>query len=504
MVAYCLRSLSCVSFLILSISGFSQNAKEIYDEILATRNPNLVLEILNDFDISSAEPDSLKSYLWYYKGTANGQLGNLDTAIAYVQKAEQALPEGHPIIEIQILRGYGNIYWAKSFFNLSLSSYQKALSIAEELNNGEFMVSILGNIAGVYAKLNDLPRAMEYALRAEEVSKETGISRPRSHLKIGTYSIELGHYEEAIASLRETIKRIQVNNRDSIALGVCYLNIGKAFYELSKFQETEEYLTLAETTLKKVGYNEPGLPNLKTKLAIAQGDLIQAEQFSNTSINSSKKSRDLTDLLKAYEVRKDLYLKKREYSTAVEIQELILALNDSIKSVEAINKVYELETQFNLAKKESEIRQLRLEGKLKDTNLAKSRNAQFAIGIIAVLLVALITLYFSSRNKKLKAEQKEQELQLEALQKRFLELHSSPADLAVKLEITELNEKLNTPLTEREFDALRLSLEGKTNTEISDFLFISVSTVKFHLRNTYSKMGVGNRKEAFRYMLKTS
>ena len=93
---------------------------------------------------------------------------------------------------------------------------------------------------------------------------------------------------------------------------------------------------------------------------------------------------------------------------------------------------------------------------------------------------------------------------MEALKKRFMELHSSPAELAVALEFNDLNEKLNTKLTEREFDALRLSLEGKTNVEIADKLFISVSTVKFHLRNTYSKMGVGNRKEAFQLMLKTS
>ena len=90
------------------------------------------------------------------------------------------------------------------------------------------------------------------------------------------------------------------------------------------------------------------------------------------------------------------------------------------------------------------------------------------------------------------------------MKKRFMELHSSPAELAVDLDFAELNSKLNTPLTEREFDALRLSIEGKTNAEISEKLFISVSTVKFHLRNTYSKMGVGNRKEAFQYMLKTS
>ena len=85
-----------------------------------------------------------------------------------------------------------------------------------------------------------------------------------------------------------------------------------------------------------------------------------------------------------------------------------------------------------------------------------------------------------------------------------MELHSSPSELAVEMNMKDLNEKLHTPLTEREFDTLKHSIEGKSNSEISDQLFISVSTVKFHLRNSYSKMGVGNRKEAFQFMLKSS
>lgn len=119
-------------------------------------------------------------------------------------------------------------------------------------------------------------------------------------------------------------------------------------------------------------------------------------------------------------------------------------------------------------------------------------------------MIIVLLVFFTLQSKRQKAEKEAQELQVEALKKRFLELHSSPSELAVALDLKELNGKLHTPLTEREFDTLKHSLEGKTNSEISEKLFISISTVKFHLRNTYSKIGVGNRKEAFQYMLKTS
>ena len=67
-----------------------------------------------------------------------------------------------------------------------------------------------------------------------------------------------------------------------------------------------------------------------------------------------------------------------------------------------------------------------------------------------------------------------------------------------------LNAILHSPLTEREVEALELSLAGKTNSEMAEELFISKSTVKFHLRNTYGKLGVNNRKEALVYVSQSS
>lgn len=51
-------------------------------------------------------------------------------------------------------------------------------------------------------------------------------------------------------------------------------------------------------------------------------------------------------------------------------------------------------------------------------------------------------------------------------------------------------------LTEREESVLALVAEGKSNAEIADALLVSESTVKFHLRNLFAKLGVTNRTEA--------
>ena len=54
-------------------------------------------------------------------------------------------------------------------------------------------------------------------------------------------------------------------------------------------------------------------------------------------------------------------------------------------------------------------------------------------------------------------------------------------------------------LTTRETEILGLAAQGMTNGRIARELWITEQTVKFHLANTYRKLGVANRTEASRY-----
>jgi DNA-binding NarL/FixJ family response regulator len=64
---------------------------------------------------------------------------------------------------------------------------------------------------------------------------------------------------------------------------------------------------------------------------------------------------------------------------------------------------------------------------------------------------------------------------------------------------TRAAETTECPLTGRELEILRLVAEGQTNGRIARQLWVTEQTVKFHLSNTYRKLGVANRTEASRY-----
>jgi DNA-binding CsgD family transcriptional regulator len=51
-------------------------------------------------------------------------------------------------------------------------------------------------------------------------------------------------------------------------------------------------------------------------------------------------------------------------------------------------------------------------------------------------------------------------------------------------------------LTNKEFQILRLIIQGKSNKEIAAANFVEISTIKTHINNLYAKISVKNRKEA--------
>lgn len=65
-------------------------------------------------------------------------------------------------------------------------------------------------------------------------------------------------------------------------------------------------------------------------------------------------------------------------------------------------------------------------------------------------------------------------------------------------ELSMINAKLLSPLTQREYDLLQLLWEGLTNQQMAERLFVSVNTVKTHLKNLFLKLNVKTRTAVIR------
>ena len=78
----------------------------------------------------------------------------------------------------------------------------------------------------------------------------------------------------------------------------------------------------------------------------------------------------------------------------------------------------------------------------------------------------------------------------------------SPEAARVLVQATRPTKQPWLELTEREVQVLNLVVQGQSNRQIADAMFISVATVKAHISNILSKLQVSSRTEAIAYAIK--
>lgn len=477
-----------------------------------TQNPSENLEILEHLRLAvESQTDTLQTRFYLQLGISYGQLGQADSSVYYLEKCQllaKAIGD-----QTRLMRSYsslGVLHRIQGQHEASLAYFQQALDIAEQGEGRIFTLAeaeILGNSGGIFYQLKDYAAAGEYTKRALEKAillKDTSemaydylrlaiVYQAKDSLDLSlNYNREAGKFMEL---LQDTTTLIYIEN-----------TLGNIYKKKSQLDSALLHNLRAATLAKALG---DAANRAHTLLGVAeiyleQGDLRKAEDKVRESLAISESQNFPIHSKNAHFLLFQIAEKRVLPATALREHKAYVAINDSLNAAETRERIAELETKYETQKKEAEIVNLKLENELQEANLARSRNAQYAIAIGSVLTILLLIVFFIFKYKKQKVEREAQELQLDALKKRFMELHTSPSELAVSLDFEELNGKLHNPLTEREFETLKLSLQGKTNPEIAAQIFVSVSTVKFHLRNTYSKMGVTNRKEAFKFMLKTS
>jgi len=78
----------------------------------------------------------------------------------------------------------------------------------------------------------------------------------------------------------------------------------------------------------------------------------------------------------------------------------------------------------------------------------------------------------------------------------------SPEAATALIHATRPTKQLSYDLTEREREVLGLVVQGQSNQQIADALFISLATVKAHISSILSKLQVSSRAEAIAYAIK--
>ncbi len=320
----------------------------------------------------------------------------------------------------------GETYLYSDKYASALEFLLQAASYYEENGNSAGLGRAYNLIADTYGKQENRENEKLYLQNAIETFKrgKDSIGLVYALHNFGYFNYSMGQYDTALVICTETLDLFKTLNHP-FAYFVCIGNLGLVYSGLSDFDKAEEYLLTAIDTLARLGddFYVPEFMNGYANILQQKGEIRQAINYASWAL-------EITDNLnfKRYASRllSLLYESSGSFDSAFHYQSIFIIANDSIKDIKSVQKMADLRTEYEVEQKQVEV------DVLEKTKLI-SRIVIIGLGIILILAIGLVTLYYThlKRSKKLSR----------ALEERRILLANKSSELKDKNEkLTVLNE----------------------------------------------------------------
>ncbi len=427
----------------------------------------------------------------------------------------------------------------------ALVHYLKSLDYSILSKDTVQLATAYYNVGAGYQKLGDYAKAIDYAGKAyaiDLVRKDTAALAFDLN-QMGSLSEQNGNYLKAIQLFKESIKLHEKGGGNTNSIAGRMNSIGMAFREMGVLdsaiyyvnqsllahQQTNDSINIAErwvnlasifnqqrkyaaskSLVEKAMVYYEGLDESEqlsaARLILAENYLLTgqfdaAEQLVYANINYSNRHGLLSQLKNSYQLYSRIKEHKGQYIDALDAYKRYNLLEDSLLSQFSRNAISELNIKYDVDSKEQENKILQLENEVQQSQIKqqeiRERWLYFSLAVIVVSLLS-ITLALTSRYK---AKRLQLEAEVNEMRTKIKVVLNDDAQ-ALNMELDAINQRLAQPLSEREFEILTHALSNLNNSEIAEKVYVSVNTVKYHLKNIYEKLGVTNRKEALQFALK--
>ncbi|MCH2233891.1 MAG: PAS domain S-box protein [Crocinitomicaceae bacterium] len=291
-----------------------------------------------------------------------------------------ALEKSHDIgdkhSEIKALKHFAFVNASNRLFEESIENYNKALDIAEELNDQEEVNLIHNLIGSVYAESGDKSKAIKFLEKAYlfEQNRDFELTSPFGFYMIGEYFSLSRNYDKADQ----------------------YYNIALNAYNEVDGHRWESYI-----------YSRLAILYLK------RGESEKAVEGCNKGIEIAEKYGLIKEMLDNYKQLSIIYEEQGDLVEANRYLKRWTTINDSLQIERIISQNREFESSFDKVINEREIERLEREtenNELRALNHELLRDIAIGAVVILVVLISLLILrmrYKSRISKKLNAQQEE-------------------------------------------------------------------------------------------------
>jgi two-component system NtrC family sensor kinase len=401
---YRIISAFCIAFF-LAISSLIAAAGSSTDSLLYLLNHDLVKEDTNRYELlcriasNSSDADIILKYS--EQAIKLAEKLNVSPARPTVFKGIGYLNSGKLAAALECFMKAAN-YYKQDHSNIGLATVYLYISEAYNLQeNHDNEKYYLKNAIDIFRKEKD------------------SIHLASSLHNLGYADYSMGQYDTALILFSKTSEIYQKLGYVT-EYAYCLGNSGLVYSRQAEYEKAEDYLLRAIDIL-----TEQGDDYAVTQYMIEYAGILQHKGEIKKAIASATKGFHYAIKNSIIEYERDaayrlaqLYQVSGKYDSAYHFQSLYISANDSIKSYKNIQKMADLRTEFEVARKQAEV-----------DVLQKNRVIQRIVigGLILILLLAmgLVMLYYYNlkRSQKLTAALDERRILLEKQSTELKELN---------------------------------------------------------------------------------
>lgn len=426
-----------------STAGFSQriNLKDsvIVNDLLA-KSKALFGEDPAKAILLAAQARDLSQKLKFENGEATA-LKNIGIGYYLQQKNVEALDNWHRSLEIfqrlqdevgvsNLLNNMSAVYKDQGDNAKALEYCLQALKLAEKTGDKTRMLSSYINVAGIYHNMKD-PRAIGYLMKALPLSKEAGNQESHALLlgNIGEVYLDQKQDDKALPFYKEVIAL----ETETVAAAYAYNGLGKIYLRKKAYNAALQNHAKALEIATKLSDKQDELRALQgtANVYVQMGDYPIAFDYFQKAKALGEETNATVDLKDLYQEMARAYEKVADYKNAYSYKSKYADIKDTIFNDETAKKLGRLQFDFDLYKKEGEIKLLINEKKLNEVELKRQRQIKtaFAIGLGLLLLLAFIIFSGYRRKAKLNRVLNRQKVEIQNLLANIL-----PTEIARELQ----------------------------------------------------------------------
>ena len=274
-----------------------------------------------------------------------------------------------------------------------------------------------------------------------------------------------------------TIKQFNRDKENRLLFSALFLEF-KIFIAQGKSKNPADYIKFIRKLVKKIGHAEfaYNIDAVEVLCALYSGNIDFVKNWLETDAPNEFTDFNMLDTWR-YMIKIRSYIVMKKYALAVSLVERLRPLLEEGKrhmdmcELDLLNAI----ALFYADKKD--IAFMALSRSLK---IAKRRGFYRIIEDEGEAAIQVLNAYIKEKGKKGFGEEF------------FTTIIENARTISVNYPLYLLPVRTETSLTEMEIEILHLLERGKTAEELADYFFISVNTVKFHLKKIYTKLGVKN------------